>query len=73
MDFRGVNNGKAGKAAALPKYLDTLTLSQPRGAYYAQPLALPHLKTFVITPLPLATLMKDFMELHPTFQYTHSN
>ena len=57
MDFRGVINGKAGKAAALPKYLDTLTLSQPRGADYAQPLALPHLKTFVITPLPLAFLI----------------
>ena len=28
--------GKAGKAAALPKFSDTLTLSQPRGADYAQ-------------------------------------
>ena len=27
--FRGVINGKAGKAAALPKFSDTLTLSQP--------------------------------------------
>ena len=32
---RGVINGKAGKAAALPKFSDTLTLSQPRGADYA--------------------------------------
>jgi hypothetical protein len=26
---RGVINGKAGKSAALPNFLDTLTLSQP--------------------------------------------
>ena len=31
--IRGVINGKAGKAAALPKFSDTLTLSQPRGAH----------------------------------------
>ena len=48
---RGVINGKAGKAAALPKFSDTLTLSQSEGADYAQPLALPHLKFFVIMPL----------------------
>ena len=29
--YRGVINGKAGKAAALPKFSDTLTLSQSRG------------------------------------------
>ena len=28
---RGVINDKAGKAAALPKFSDILTLSQPRG------------------------------------------
>ena len=28
---RGVINGNAGKAAALPKFPDTLTLSQPGG------------------------------------------
>ena len=39
-------NGKAGKAAALPKFSDTLTLSQSEGADYAQPLALPHPKKF---------------------------
>ena len=43
---RGVINGKAGKAAALPKFSDTLTLSQSEGADYAQPLALPHLNSF---------------------------
>jgi hypothetical protein len=43
---RGVVNGKAGKAAALPKFLDTLTLSQPEGADYTHPLALPCLKKF---------------------------
>ena len=35
--FRGVINGKAGKAAALPKFSDMLTLSQPGGADYAHP------------------------------------
>ena len=35
--IRGVINGKAGKAAALPKFLDTLTLSQPGGAHYPYP------------------------------------
>ena len=44
--LRGVINGKAGKAAALPKFSDTLTLSQPRWANYAHPLALLHLKNF---------------------------
>jgi hypothetical protein len=40
-----------GKAATLTKFSDALTLSQPWGTDYAQPLALPHLKYFVITPL----------------------
>ena len=40
LDFRGVINGKAGKAATLPKFSDALTLSQPGGADYAHPLAL---------------------------------
>ena len=41
ISIRGVFNGKAGKAAALPKFSDTLTLSQPGGgADYAHPLAL---------------------------------
>ena len=38
MSNRGVINGKAGNAAALPKFPDTLTLSQSRGTDYAQPL-----------------------------------
>ena len=41
---RGVINCKSGKDAALPKFSDMLTLSLPRGADYAHPLALPHLK-----------------------------
>ena len=48
---RGVINGKAGEAAALPKFSDMLTLSQLRGADYAQLLALPRLNFFIITPL----------------------
>ena len=43
---RGINNGKAGKAAALPKFSVRLTLSHPRGADYSQPLPLPNLKNF---------------------------
>ena len=42
--YRDVINGKADKAAALPKFSDTINLSQPWGADYTQPLALPHLK-----------------------------
>ena len=45
-DSRGVIKGKEGKAAALPYFSDTLTLSQSRGADYAQPLAFPHLNYF---------------------------
>ena len=41
--FRGVINGKACKAAALPKFSNTLTLSQlGGGGDYAQPLASPN-------------------------------
>ena len=43
---RGVINDKAGKAAALPKFSDMLTLSLPRGTDYVTPLALPHLKFY---------------------------
>ena len=39
----GVINGKAGKTAALPKFSDTLTLSQSE-ADYAHSLVLLHLK-----------------------------
>jgi hypothetical protein len=49
--FKGVINGKAGKATALPKFSNVLILSQSKGADYTQPLALPHLKLFVNTPL----------------------
>ena len=38
--LRGVINGKPGKAAALPNFSDTLTLSQPGVADYAHQLAL---------------------------------
>ena len=46
ISIRGVINGKAGKAAALPKFSDSLTLSQPGGSDYAHTLALPHLTIF---------------------------
>ena len=45
------NVKQAGKEAALPKFSDTLTLSQPRGADHAHPLALPYPKISLITPL----------------------
>ena len=54
MICRGVINGKADKAAVLPKFSDTLilTLSQSGGrADYAWTLALPHVQFFVITSL----------------------
>ena len=35
--LRGVINGKAGKAPALPKFSDMLTLSHSGGADYAHP------------------------------------
>ena len=44
--LRVVINGKAGKAAALHKISDMVTLSQSEGVNYVQPLALPHLKCF---------------------------
>jgi hypothetical protein len=57
IEIRGVINGKASKATALPKFSATLTLSQSGGgggrAEYAKPLALPHLYIFVIMPLEI--------------------
>ena len=50
-NVRGIINSKAGKAAASPKFLDTLNLSQSGGADYTQPLALLYLKFYMITPL----------------------
>ena len=64
---RGVINGKAGKAAALPKFSDMLSLLQSGlGADYAQTLALPHLYIFrdyapvisLETPILLRTMCK---------------
>ena len=47
LPVRGIINGKAGKAVALPKFSDTITLSQPGGgADCAHSLALPHLNFF---------------------------
>ena len=49
--YMGVINGKAGKTAALPKYSDTLTLSQPEGADYAHHLDfVSHKKFHVFAP-----------------------
>jgi hypothetical protein len=49
--LRGVINGKAGKAADFPKFSDTLTLSQPKWADYAHPLALLAYKKSLNFPL----------------------
>ena len=55
--LRGIINGKADKAAALPKFSDMLTLSQSGHRGRLCPsingLALPHLNFFVIMPLTL--------------------
>ena len=40
MTSRGVISGKAGMAAALSKFSNMVTLSQPEGANYDHPLAL---------------------------------
>ena len=63
---RGLINGKAPTAAALPKFSDTLTLSQSggEGADYPQPLTLPHLKFFVITPLNRNKIQIIFINWH---------
>ena len=45
-ESRGLINGKAGKATALPKFSDMLTLFKSGGADYDQPMALSHLKIF---------------------------
>ena len=50
---RGVINGKTGKAVAIPKFSDMLTLSQTGGADYAHPLALLALKNSLIMPLQM--------------------
>jgi hypothetical protein len=44
MYVSGVINGKADKAAALPKFSDMLTLFQSGGTHYALPVALPVLQ-----------------------------
>ena len=49
--IRDAINGKAGKAAALPKFSDTPNLSQPGRSEYAQPLPLTCPTKSVITPL----------------------
>ena len=61
---RGVINGKAGKKAALPKFSNALTLSQPGRADSAQPLALPYLEFFVSTPLEMVTDSENYSLSH---------
>ena len=51
--IRGIIDSKAGKAAALQIFFIYVNPISIKGADYAQPLALPHLKNFVITPLKI--------------------
>ena len=68
--IRDVINGKAGKAAALPKFSDMLTLSQSgEGADYAQPLVLLHLKDFMTTPLDIEKKLRKIVIIS-AFQIT---
>jgi hypothetical protein len=53
---RGKINGKTGKTAVLPKYSDSLTLSQPARADYARDMS--HLKNPVITHLRVTVHQK---------------
>ena len=59
---------KAGKAATLPKFSDTLALSQPRGADCAYPLALLGQKNSVIMPL-----ISPIMWFGKTYSFHHGN
>ena len=52
---KGVINGKAGKAVALPKFSDTLILSEPGEADYA----------YLITPLPEKLIVQEYIYTLP--------
>ena len=56
-NLRGVINGKADKAADLPKFLDTLTLSQSGGSDYAHPLALDYAPDFFTRTIQLCLFL----------------
>ena len=72
--FRGVINGKAGKAAALPKFSDTLTLSQSgEQIKYAPPLALPHLKFSCLRPWCLLHISKRSKTLQGHWTERHKD
>ena len=58
-DSRGVIKSKAGKAAALPKFSDTLTLSQSGRLCPPIDFTLPYLKISVIMPLYAPEIIKD--------------
>ena len=59
--FRGVINGKVGKAAALPKNSGTLTLSQLGGLIMTNHwLCFTYVKIFVITPLIFFIFNADY-------------
>ena len=69
---RGVINGKAGKAAALPKFSAMLSprVFNPisiKGADYAHPLALSHLKIVMITPALIEVNVQDCFILKAVF------
>ena len=53
-------------AAALPKLSDMLTVSQSGGEVYTQPLALPHLNFFGITPLNWIDTLALFVKSIPS-------
>ena len=51
---------RAGKATALPKFSIFFNPISIRGTDYAQPLGLPHLNFFVITPLVKTDQFEQF-------------
>ena len=55
---------QASKAAALPKFSNALTPSQPGRADSAQPLALPYLEFFVTTLLGTVTNSENYSLSH---------
>ena len=63
MYVSGVINGKADKAAALPKFSDMLTLFQSGGTHYALPVALPVLQFSWLRPCMCTRFRKNKTKL----------
>ena len=70
IQIRDAINGKAGKAAALPKFSDTLNLSQSEGADYALQLALSDLIFFHDNAPAHKQVNEDYLLLRNKCQFS---